>query len=257
MPSHMTNEQDKDTGNKSPYDGVVGQVVRKIKNEPFLFVIGIAALLVGLATLGTKLGSSDFRIIVVVIASLSFLVIVGYYFRDTSSQTVGKPKRQAPNLPPVFIESKTFDKLSTFSQKKEILIHPYQEKIENGTLELTKEQQNGCAASPWDFDRIVLYIYEEHSKKTKFYQRQQRITQEWEKLRASEGKRSLIPLHYSIRSTLRYLEKKEKITQEERSSLPSFRKMFEYLKVHYEIDQGGEVKTNITSIIDILRKRTK
>ncbi len=75
VPSGNTSEQPKESNNKSLYE-VVGQVVSKIGHEPFLFAIGVAALLVGLATVATELGSSDFRIIVIVIGYLYFLVII-------------------------------------------------------------------------------------------------------------------------------------------------------------------------------------
>lgn len=62
-----------------PYEIIVSQIVAKIKNEPFLFVIAIVALLIGLAILATNLGSPDLRFIVVVIALLASTVILGYY----------------------------------------------------------------------------------------------------------------------------------------------------------------------------------
>jgi hypothetical protein len=255
VPSDTTNEQQRKATIKYPFESILGQVVGKIKNEPFLFVIGVIALLVGLATLATQIGSSDFRIIVIVIAALSFIVIVGYYLRDGLTPTTAK--EQEPIISRIFDESKTFLNLSTFSQKKEFLIHPFQARIESGTLVLTEEQQRGCAASPWDFDRVVLYLFEEHSKSTKFNERFQHVIQEWEKLRASEGRRSLIPLHYAIRTTLRFVEQLKEPSKETQPSLPLFHEILEYLKARPEIDQGSEVKTNITSIIHILQKRKK
>jgi len=132
--SDAANGQQGDSSDKSPYESVVVQVVSKIKNEPFLFVIGVAALLVGLATFPTQLGSSDFRIIVIVIASLSFVVIVGYYLKGALSQPTKKSKNQEPKTPPIFVESKTFVDLSTFSQKKELFIQPFQSRIEKRTI---------------------------------------------------------------------------------------------------------------------------
>src|SRR3972149_9068120 len=103
------------------------------------------------------------------------------------------------------------------------------------TLTLTEEQQRECVGSPWDFDRIVLYLQEENSKRPKFNERLQHVAQEWEKLRASEGRRSLIPLHYSVRSILRFLERTEERSKEARPSLDFFREMENYLKARPEI----------------------
>src|SRR5215471_3215475 len=64
---------------RNPYEGVVSQAVARIKGEPFLFVIAIVALLIGLTALATGLGSPDLRFIVVVIALLAFAAILGYY----------------------------------------------------------------------------------------------------------------------------------------------------------------------------------
>jgi hypothetical protein len=61
------------------YGNIVGQVIAKIRNEPFLFVIAVVSLLIGLTTLSTKLGSPDLRFMIVVIALLAFAVILGYY----------------------------------------------------------------------------------------------------------------------------------------------------------------------------------
>ncbi len=62
-----------------PYEGIASQVVTKIKNEPFLFVIAVTALLIGLVVLAAGLGSPDLRFIVIVIALLAFVVILGHY----------------------------------------------------------------------------------------------------------------------------------------------------------------------------------
>jgi hypothetical protein len=62
-----------------PYEGIASQVVTKIKNEPFLFVIAITALLIGLVVLAAGLGSPDLRFIVIVIALLAFVVILSHY----------------------------------------------------------------------------------------------------------------------------------------------------------------------------------
>lgn len=67
------------------YAKMLSQIVAKIKDEPFLFVIAIVALLVGAITaLAPILPSSDLRFTIVVIAFLAFVVIIGYFFREAS-----------------------------------------------------------------------------------------------------------------------------------------------------------------------------
>lgn len=51
------------------YKGIVAQAVSMIRNEPFLFVIGIAALLTGLLVVTAGLGSPDLRFLVLVITA--------------------------------------------------------------------------------------------------------------------------------------------------------------------------------------------
>jgi hypothetical protein len=69
-----------DTGPKHGlYEGTLSEVVKKLQNEPFLFVIAITILLVGLAVLGSTLGTSELRFIVIIIALLALTVIVGYF----------------------------------------------------------------------------------------------------------------------------------------------------------------------------------
>jgi hypothetical protein len=63
----------------APYESVVSQVVSKIRNEPLLFIVAVAALLIGLMVVGSRLGSSDLRFIVSVIAVLAAGGILGYY----------------------------------------------------------------------------------------------------------------------------------------------------------------------------------
>ncbi len=84
----------------APYGGVVAQVVAKIKGEPFLFVIALAALLIGLAVLAAGLGTPALRFTITVIAALAFLVILGYYVLE-GLRVVGRPREQGlPVAPP-------------------------------------------------------------------------------------------------------------------------------------------------------------
>lgn len=81
----------------SPYENVVTQVVQKIKSEPFLFVIAIVALLIGLVTLAAGLGSTDLRFTIAVIALLAFAVIAGYYVQS-ALQTRAELQRERMRL---------------------------------------------------------------------------------------------------------------------------------------------------------------
>ena len=258
-PSSNTDEPQSNKPNiKPPYLTVLAQVVSKTKNEPFLLVIGVAALLVGLAISGSQIGSSDLRVIVIVIGLLAFVVIVGYYvqaalrLRPTPQRT---PKPE-PTTPPVLPESKQFAELPSFSEKKEMLIHPFEARLDSGEPGLSDEQLHRCVASPWDFDRIVAYLQEERSTLPSFRERLSHVKKEWEKLRASEGRRSLIPLHYAVRSILTFLQN-TKPSREAQASLPLFDEISTYLKARPEIDQGGEVKSNLTLVSGILGKRAK
>jgi hypothetical protein len=56
-------------------------IVKRLRNQPFLFVLGIAALLIALLTSGAGLGTPEFRLILAVIAGLALLVVVGYYLQ--------------------------------------------------------------------------------------------------------------------------------------------------------------------------------
>jgi hypothetical protein len=119
--SQGSKPEESDSSRPVPYESIVSQVVEKIKNEPFLFVIAIAALLIGFAVVASGLGSSDLRFIVIVIAALAFVVIIGYYVqagmqmrtpmqpaeraREEHSQTAGEgavtpAEETQPAIPP-------------------------------------------------------------------------------------------------------------------------------------------------------------
>ena len=78
------------------YQAVLTEIVAKIKEEPFLFVMAIAALIVEAAIVGARLGSEDLRYLITVIAVLAVLVIAGYYIRD--GMRVAARKRRAGQL---------------------------------------------------------------------------------------------------------------------------------------------------------------
>lgn len=63
-----------------PFASLLSQIITKIKDQPFLFVIAIAVLLVSFAISASGMGSADLRFIVIVIAVLAFIAILGYYW---------------------------------------------------------------------------------------------------------------------------------------------------------------------------------
>jgi hypothetical protein len=79
----------------APYEGAVTQVIAKIQGEPFLFVIAVAALLVGLAVLAAGLGSPTLRLTMTLIGVLAFVVIVGYYLLEGVRITRRRPEPTA------------------------------------------------------------------------------------------------------------------------------------------------------------------
>jgi hypothetical protein len=71
-----------------PYEHAVSEVVKKLKNEPFLFVIAIAALLSGLVVLATALGKPDLTFVIIVVAFLAWTVIIGYFIIEVRRKVV-------------------------------------------------------------------------------------------------------------------------------------------------------------------------
>ena len=91
------------------YQKIVLQVVAKIRNEPFLFVIAVVSLLIGLTMVSAKLGSPDLRFIVFVVAVLAFAVILGYYML-AALQVRARGKGQAHSGEGAALQAQTIDK---------------------------------------------------------------------------------------------------------------------------------------------------
>lgn len=92
-------EREAVTGMATAGDGLISQVVKKIRNEPFLFVIAVAALLIGLVVQGTGVASADLRFFITVIALLALVAIAGYYLVEgwkLYSETRGEPAAPSP-----------------------------------------------------------------------------------------------------------------------------------------------------------------
>ncbi len=130
----------------------------------------------------------------------------------------------APNCAPVLEESRRYVKMSSFEERKTLLIHPTEHEIRrqpksavktlwNTALTDTKLEQ--CAASLWEFDRICFYLLQEceatreaeiqeedcrSPKSSRSSQLIEAVEQEFESVRAVDGGVSLIPLHYALRA---------------------------------------------------------
>jgi hypothetical protein len=91
---------------------LVSEIVKKLTHEPFLFVLGVVALLIALVLQGTAITSSTLQLVVITIAVLAFIAIVAYYIvaalqitraaattgKEASSPpaTSGAPRRDTP-----------------------------------------------------------------------------------------------------------------------------------------------------------------
>ena len=75
----MTETTDNNGIGSETSGGLVSQIVAKIRYQPFLFVVAIAALLVSFLGKTTDLGSPDTRFVVVIVALLTALAIIGYF----------------------------------------------------------------------------------------------------------------------------------------------------------------------------------
>jgi hypothetical protein len=82
-----------------PFDGLLSGITAKIKEQPFLFVIAIAALIVAVIGRGEALGSSDLRFVITVISALAFLVILGYYGREGMKLAARERQRRVTEAP--------------------------------------------------------------------------------------------------------------------------------------------------------------
>lgn len=58
------------------------QLIQKITDQPFLFVIAIALLLITFAIQGAEVGGPEFRLVVLIIGLLAFFGMMGYYLME-------------------------------------------------------------------------------------------------------------------------------------------------------------------------------
>jgi len=264
----QTHSDNNGTQTGIPYENILMESVRKITTELFLFVIAIAVILIGFTVVASGLGTSEFRLITLIIATLAVVAIIGYYFlearkhRDILSPTSHPADDQLqqsekiivdePPAPPVFEEARQFAKLLFFKDQKDFIIHPMENRIASGAIHLTDYQLTQCAMSPWDFDRVVLYLHEQYSSTPDFATRMHHVHQELEKVRAANDARSLIPLHYAVRSALKFIENRFHLSQEIKASLNDFKEILDYLEARPDLDKGNQIKDNVHKIIKLL-----
>ena len=71
-------------------------VAKRLRNQPFLFVLGIAALLIGVLSSGAGFGTPELRIILAMIGGLAFFVVIGYYVLAVLRVRNAGPSPRAP-----------------------------------------------------------------------------------------------------------------------------------------------------------------
>jgi hypothetical protein len=69
------------------------QLIQKITDQPFLFVIAIALLLITFALQGAEVGGPEFRLVVLIIGLLAVFGMIGYYLMQLRLD----PSDQKPN----------------------------------------------------------------------------------------------------------------------------------------------------------------
>ena len=152
---------------------------------------------------------------------------------------------------PIRPEAYRFADLSQFADKKDV-IHPLEEQIAAGLLLLSDEERRCCAASRWTLDRIVAYLYEEHTGLPNPAARVRHVRQEWEKVQARKGQTSLVPLYYAIRSLLMLLANESVARYEVQGGGFQMNQIMAVLMAREDMDQGGQVKGNLQQIINLL-----
>jgi predicted phosphodiesterase len=106
-----------------------------------------------------------------------------------------------PRTEPVFPEAATLLYAQTFDAKKE-LIRAREAAIRSGAFEVTADQTTRASFSPWDFDRITVYLYHEHESTADVASLAASVEHELEVLQAKRGNETLVPFYYAIRSLI-------------------------------------------------------
>jgi len=139
---------------------------------------------------------------------------------------------------PIRPEAYAFANLSQFADKKDV-IHPLEEQIATGLLLLSDEERRQCAASRWALDRIVAYLFAEHTGLANSADRVRHVRQEWEKVQARKGQTSLVPLHYAVRSLLTLLADEPALRSEVPGAISLMNQIVAVLVAREDMDQGG------------------
>jgi len=148
-----------------------------------------------------------------------------------------------------------FAHLTTQEDKKR-LIRPLGQGFVRGGLTLSAQQADLCAGSPWELDRIVLYLFEEATVPPNVEARLHCVTYEFDELTATDFVGSLVPLHYSIRSLLTLLQQRGRLVTLAQPHLGLLRRMLEMLRVRPQVDQTDHVKNNLEQLITIVTAAT-
>lgn len=163
------------------------------------------------------------------------------------------PISETRTLPaPVLEESRQFAALTTFAVKKELIIHPAEQDIRSGLRVFSVYEQAACAKSVWEFDRIALYLYQEHTSTAALEQRVLHVQQEVERLQSRNHSGSLIPLHYAIRSMLTLLSARQGASVNAERHIEIFAETLDYIRSQPYMDKGGQVKRNLHKVLKLL-----
>jgi hypothetical protein len=166
------------------------------------------------------------------------------------------------NCAPVLeAESRHYAKMTSFSAKKAILIHPMEHEIQTRSAEgkparVTDEALLACASSLWEFDRIYFYLVQEWSDSAQVDQLADCLDQEFENVRAVDGGASLIPLHYAIRAlkkTIRRMPPRPDGGRERERIYRRLKSIVTFLHEH-GLDKGNQVKENVDEFLMLLER---
>lgn len=134
-------------------------------------------------------------------AFLVTVLLILFWYTPRAAMSVA----DLPESKPVFAESlKYFKEGPERKGARGELLKAVQNKFEiakgPNPYELPNEQMQACMVSPWDLDRIVIYLFERYKAKPALEERIKRVNHEMRLLQTREWKGSLIPLHYAVES---------------------------------------------------------
>lgn len=150
---------------------------------------------------------------------------------------------------PIRPEAEEFQRLTDFGAKKQI-VHGYEVRIQEGRFNLNDDERVTCATSPFDLDRIVLYLTEEHgAAPPKYRARLMRVEHEEQRLRANAYEGSLMPLSYALGSFLGMLKSRPHLVDEARADSRMFRELRTDIERYDHLDRGGQVRRDVDDIL--------